>query len=618
MNSYEEYKQRIENVVKVLINSTDVISDIFNSLDVDEDFNIIWLQISSLRLNVKEELLEGLIKRGKFNLIENNLRQIGYRIVSSVFKDHIDDDDEKYNQFREIVYNKFEDLIDGIIEFKVIESIIVEGRQDTRISKCMAELIKNLGPFDKNDVIDFLQKYSELYNVEEYLEQLLQIQNYGTINQYSDYSNIVLKKLRSIDSIDKIKLLKAVKENIEAIITNYKHNIYDEIAFLEELKLLLEQVPQEEQEVQEYINAIKNIISKNAITNLRQFNFNIDLMEILRTFGIDKIQFVENQDEIIANLSKGDLLRYIQQSKEQEGFYKQWDSKQLVSNIFKNDQSIITDDITLTMLSTLISELCKQTDTELCKQADIKPTDITLAGEGAYSLALEIGEYILKIGDERAYDRIVKDKRIIIPLVRQQTNPISEGEERKIQNDVPNLFIEVQPIVEANWYEGLSEDEIKEELYKVYADLRDRNIFWTDVKEENVGRLIKPNNGQFKINGQELKPDNEAIQSDGDEIKEILGPGELVVIDTDYIFLGNPTKEYVGAKMSYHREFEERYKREKEIYQNTILEEIANIAEHSGYTREEYERAKNEVMEVCDEVMIQEGAEGEGIQQYDN
>ena len=33
----------------------------------------------------------------------------------------------------------------------------------------------------------------------------------------------------------------------------------------------------------------------------------------------------------------------------------------------------------------------------------------------------------------------------------------------------------------------------------IYCELRDKNIVWTDVKKENVGRLLKPNKENFEI-----------------------------------------------------------------------------------------------------------------------
>lgn len=577
MDFWEEFNKSINKIRKIFEDCNYNMKEVLRRIDIEQEFDTVMLQISEFKItldkDLSKDLLEELINLEKWNVLEGQLHRIGMDAVCTVFNAHKDENEEKYIKFKEIVYKKLGELSRYSV-FEDVKDIIIEGRENTSIKKGMPTLIKNFEVYDRIELIGFFEQYSELYNTEEYLEELLQVRNYGSRELSSSRSSIILRKLRSEEKVDKVKLLKALQKNIDGIIENYKgENIYDEIDFFEEVSLLLEQVPKDMRDVQQYSDLIKNAVSKNAMRNLRNCNYNIELMEIFRKIGIDTSEFAKNQNEIIANLSGGDLIQYMQQSKQEEGFHQQWNSKQLVRHIFKNEKSI-SDETTKTMLSTIISELCEQ--------ANIKPTDIILAGEGKYSMALKIGNYILKIGEQRKADRIINDKRIIRPLIRQQTNPTSIDEKK---DDIPNLFIEVQQMVEAKWYEGLSEEQIEEELYKIYAELRDRNILWTDCKKENVGRLLAPNDGKFSINGQELKSENEAIQAYGQETDEILQPGELVIIDTDFIFSKDLTKKYPEARKSYHREFEKRYQEEK---QKISLKEVTGIVEKSNYTLEEY------------------------------
>ena len=52
----------------------------------------------------------------------------------------------------------------------------------------------------------------------------------------------------------------------------------------------------------------------------------------------------------------------------------------------------------------------------------------------------------------------------------------------------------------------------------------------------NIGRLLKPNKENLTVYGEEIQSSDYAIGFIGERKGEILKPGELVVIDTDYIY----------------------------------------------------------------------------------
>ena len=190
---------------------------------------------------------------------------------------------------------------------------------------------------------------------------------------------------------------------------------------------------------------------------------------------------------------------------------------------------------------------------EMLQAQQLTPDQMYIYGSGHYSKTIKIGEYIFKVGKERTTPKIKNDERIIQPLFRRE---IGDNEEK--------IFIEVQDLVDKNWYEGLTQEQIEEELYKVYSEMRDRGIKWTDVNKENVGRLLKPNTGIYNVNGQELKGANEAtgfIETEHEQ-KKILDVGELVIIDTDFIF-DSKQEEIEYGVYSLYKKFEERYIQER-------------------------------------------------------
>lgn len=192
---------------------------------------------------------------------------------------------------------------------------------------------------------------------------------------------------------------------------------------------------------------------------------------------------------------------------------------------------------------------------EMLKDQKLTPDKMQIYGSGQYSKTIKIGDYVFKVGKPRNSFKIKNDERIIQPLFRRE---IGDNDEK--------ICIEVQDLVDKNWYEGLTEEQIKEELYKVFVEMCDRGIRWTDVRKENVGRLLKPNTGIYNINGQKLKGAAEAkgfIEPEDKEQVNILDAGELVVIDTDFIFDYKQESIYCG-NYSLYREFKERYLKEKE------------------------------------------------------
>lgn len=188
--------------------------------------------------------------------------------------------------------------------------------------------------------------------------------------------------------------------------------------------------------------------------------------------------------------------------------------------------------------------------TELLEDQKISLKEMEMFGRGNYSRSMKIGEYIFKVGDERSTTEIPYDRRIIQPLTRRKL----EGKNGE------DVYVEVQNLVDKDWYKGLTDEEVDEELYKIYAEMRGRGHRWTDVRKDNVGRLLKPNERKFDINGNEIVPEDSAIGFTNRDDDDVLPAGELVIIDTDYIYEEN--SRYSGSIASAHGRFEERYLKE--------------------------------------------------------
>ena len=89
----------------------------------------------------------------------------------------------------------------------------------------------------------------------------------------------------------------------------------------------------------------------------------------------------------------------------------------------------------------------------------------------------------------------------------------------------------------------------KEELYAIYKELRDRGIVYGDMREGNIGRLIRDN-----------PPRNDVKNGMIGEINDSLEIGDYVILDTDFIYTENDPKIRIISDLS--KVFETRYKNE--------------------------------------------------------
>lgn len=304
-------------------------------------------------------------------------------------------------------------------------------------------------------------------------------------------------------------------------------------------------------------------------------SYNMELLNEFRKLGIDKERLRSIQENAVNEISGNDFLKFIQSANGYEGFQIELNYDSFTKHLLKKEESVMQDEVLLQMISRLIQELCEH--------EGIKITQIEFGGSGYYNTNLKIGEFVLKIApSNRKTVKIRNDKRIIKPILRQQTN----AERRK---NIPNLFIEIQNVVKTNWYDGLSEKQIQETLYSIFSELMDRGLRWTDIKKENIGSLIKPNTGTYTFDGKEQTSNNYVVSYYGEEPQEVLGPDKLVIIDTDYIYETKWTKNIKIPRESCYPDFLKRYEREHEkekVQEREINDSVKKIIIEGGYTPE--------------------------------
>ena len=189
----------------------------------------------------------------------------------------------------------------------------------------------------------------------------------------------------------------------------------------------------------------------------------------------------------------------------------------------------------------VLKELIKLIILDVMKNENVKFSDISYNG-GGFSRILLIGNKVIKLGD-RITKSFPNNPYIVAPLLRKEFN---------IDNE--KCFAEVTERVDT------STKPSSEELYQLFKNLRDIGLVWTDIKGANVGRLKRENTISWQEN---LEPTDEVLGLGPKRESKVLGRGDLVILDADFIYDENdPNINYANNKALYD-EFEKRYQNEK-------------------------------------------------------
>lgn len=239
--------------------------------------------------------------------------------------------------------------------------------------------------------------------------------------------------------------------------------------------------------------------------------------------------------------------------------------KKTNSNIPNNNNL----EIILELAYLTIKDICKNENISRKKQGkeelSIADMDI-LNTAGGYSTVFSLGDKVIKISGARMTTIFPNNPYVIAMALRKEWQ-ISDKE---------SLFIEVTEKVDTN-------SKISNlELYQLYKKIRNLGLLWTDVKTDNVGRLLKDNIVHWNISErhQELKNNNNMIpypnsitdQSLGlspSKEKMTLKAGEIVILDNDYIYDESQIDENTIVIFSdLAKKFESQYQSEKKLLQN--------------------------------------------------
>lgn len=187
----------------------------------------------------------------------------------------------------------------------------------------------------------------------------------------------------------------------------------------------------------------------------------------------------------------------------------------------------------------VLTEVIEKILDEVLLNEEVKMIDINIRNSGAYSSVIEVGDKIIKVGINRQTYNIPYDERILVPLIRVDLSKISS-----IKGT-----IEVSEKVDTNI-------KLEEwQLYQLYKEMRNRGVCCADLKNSNVGKLIKSNKKHWN---KRLSDDlsNQGIITRDKDIKE-LPAGKLVIIDTDYIYDMDDENKVFPSGIS--ERFEKRY-----------------------------------------------------------
>lgn len=141
--------------------------------------------------------------------------------------------------------------------------------------------------------------------------------------------------------------------------------------------------------------------------------------------------------------------------------------------------------------------------------------EVIYLGEGAYSIILQIGNQILKLGKGRDNNELIHSPELVEWRYRHYFKE-------------SGLFIEVQPLVDINFIQ-------EEEVARLFISSYENGYYWSDGRSEkgfrkdNIGRLLSDN---YLLRGR-LNDNAEEIIDYQKSDKIVYKEGDCVIIDTD-------------------------------------------------------------------------------------
>lgn len=166
--------------------------------------------------------------------------------------------------------------------------------------------------------------------------------------------------------------------------------------------------------------------------------------------------------------------------------------------------------------------------------------DIEKLKSGSYSHVIQIGSKVIKLGAKRETYQIPNTSVLLQPLIRKDLSSLTSF----------NGTIEVMEKVETRTYFS------DEELYQVYKRARDKGVVIADLKVNNIGILLKDN----VLHWSKAISDDMSVRGISGNNEEILKAGEMVLLDSDHIYVLEDYMEEIKKRPVLRvNEFEQRY-----------------------------------------------------------
>lgn len=346
-------------------------------------------------------------------------------------------------------------------------------------------------------------------------------------------------------SIDKYSFPMEISELFQQLYTKIDNENLRQNIFTADMNKKLVEMNLSSNSYARLYSMMTNAQRNNLLEQLLSNNININYSKFLPYN--DTITFIKNNIDIIYTHGGNiiDIKRLMELQKEDEFVSK-------INAYIDNNPYIMVNSIIDILKTKILNNKKINFDKyrsfifllldEISKNESASISSTEFIGTGGYSAVFAIKTKVIKIGIERKTPHFPNNPYILKPLLR-----------KTITIDNIPIFFEVTEKVDTN-----INDITKEEIYKLYKNIREIGLIWTDVKIDNVGRLIKDNKIYWYEN---ITPSDETLEFTKTIGNHQLKKGELIVLDGDYIY--NENDHNINSKMSnLQTEFEKTYQKE--------------------------------------------------------
>ena len=223
-------------------------------------------------------------------------------------------------------------------------------------------------------------------------------------------------------------------------------------------------------------------------------------------------------------------------------------------------------------ISSIVSRYCPKlsglgidTATELMldlfdeQNIDFTSVDKFYLAEGSFSKVFVVGDYVVKVGDNRVTPKLSLNECVLNSVARFS---ISD----KNSSNNTSAFIEVQPKIEKNGKELAESGENISLLQGMYNSLRENHVVWGDAEFRNIG-YYEPE--KFRNQASLLKDFKNKLDKNDDVViyhpriprEDSRMEPRWVIIDTDFLYDSNERESAIYFPSAHSEEFEKEYQK---------------------------------------------------------